>query len=68
MKEEGALEEAEGLIADECVWVLTLEGRPVTVVAFTRVSEKVATITKVYTEPFHRGGKLAERLVRAVCD
>ncbi len=39
----------------------------VSIVVFTRNSERVATITKVFTDPEVRGKNCAERLVRLVC-
>ncbi len=37
------------------------------IVAFTRNSDTLATITKVYTNPDYRRRGCAERLVRRVC-
>ena len=69
MTQEQARAEARELIGNKFVWVLTLgPHRVVSLVAFTRNSEKVGTITKVFTDPAERGGRYAERLVRAVCE
>lgn len=69
---EKAREEARILIANKQVWVLEMHkpnGKPeiATIVAVTRKSEGVATITKVYTPEKWRGHGCAERLVRHVC-
>lgn len=69
---EKAREEARLLIANKQVWVLEIQkrnGAPeiATIVAVTRKSEGVATITKVYTPERWRGKGCAERLVRHVC-
>ena len=41
--------------------------RTTSIVAFSRNTNTMATITKVYTHPDFRGQRRAERLVRAVC-
>lgn len=69
---EKAREEARLLIANKQVWVLEMQKRNekpeiATIVAVTRKSEGVATITKVYTPEKWRGKGCAERLVRHVC-
>lgn len=70
---EKASEEAKLLIANKQVWVLEMMKKPngkpeiATIVAVTRKSEGVATITKVYTPEHWRGNGCAERLVRHVC-
>ncbi|KAG1783534.1 hypothetical protein EV702DRAFT_1040092 [Suillus placidus] len=69
---EKAREEARLLIANKQVWVLEIQkpnGKPeiATIVAVTRKSDGVATITKVYTPEKWRGKGCAERLVRHVC-
>lgn len=69
---ETAREEARLLIANKQVWVLEIQKRNgpseiATIVAVTRKSEGVATITKVYTPEKWRGKGCAERLVRHVC-
>lgn len=64
------MQEARELIVNKLIWVLTSgPDRTVTsLVAFTRNSEKVATITKAFTDPAHRGGGCLERLLGAVCE
>ncbi|KAJ2931526.1 hypothetical protein H1R20_g5568, partial [Candolleomyces eurysporus] len=64
--------EAELLVASGLVWVHRIqrgEGPKeiASIVAYTRNSNKVATITKVYTNPQWRRLGCAERLVRLVC-
>ncbi|KAG7449976.1 uncharacterized protein BT62DRAFT_963526 [Guyanagaster necrorhizus] len=69
----GALREATLLVGQNKVWVHRIrrqgEDRSAiaSIVAFTRNSGKVATITKVYTNPDYRRAGCAERLVRRVC-
>ncbi|KAF8161424.1 acyl-CoA N-acyltransferase [Crassisporium funariophilum] len=65
---DAATYEAQTLIDHKQVWVLKVNGEVVCIVAFTRNSAKVATISKVYTHPDFRGMKYAERLVRHVCN
>ncbi|KAG1864725.1 hypothetical protein DFJ58DRAFT_867114 [Suillus subalutaceus] len=72
LTDEKAREEARLLIANRQLWVLEMQkrnGNPeiATIVAVTRKSEGVATITKVYTPEKWRGNGGAERLVRHVC-
>ncbi|KAG2062664.1 hypothetical protein BDR04DRAFT_1112087 [Suillus decipiens] len=69
---EKAHEEARIMIENKQVWVLEIQkrhGEPeiATIVAVTRKSEGVATISKVYTPEKWRGRGGAERLVRHVC-
>ncbi|KAF9523821.1 hypothetical protein CPB83DRAFT_839380 [Crepidotus variabilis] len=69
---EQAYREADELIHKGLVFVHTLGKEPkpakiVSLVAFTRNTEKTATITKVVTDPEARGRKCAERLTRFVC-
>ncbi|KAG2368881.1 hypothetical protein BDR07DRAFT_1268896 [Suillus spraguei] len=69
---EKAREEANIMIENKQVWVLEIQkrdGEPeiATIVAVTRKSEGVATISKVYTPEKWRGKGSAERLVRHVC-
>ncbi|RXW22374.1 hypothetical protein EST38_g3487 [Candolleomyces aberdarensis] len=64
--------EAELLVASGLVWVHRIqrgEGPKeiASIVAYTRNCNKVATITKVYTNPQWRRLGCAERLVRLVC-
>ncbi|KAJ7579311.1 hypothetical protein C8J56DRAFT_796606 [Mycena floridula] len=72
LTEEKAVKEATLLIQNKQVWVHCVKRRNTDVeeiaslVAFTRVSEDVATITKVYTNPRWRSRGCAERLVRRV--
>ncbi|KDQ63203.1 hypothetical protein JAAARDRAFT_120503 [Jaapia argillacea MUCL 33604] len=68
---EAALLETEALIRDRQLWVHEVRengGEPeiASIVASTRTSEKVAGITKVYTNPLWRKKGCAERLVRMV--
>lgn len=72
LTDDKAREEARILIANKQVWVLEMKKpneKPeiATIVAVTRKSEGVATITKVYTPAKWRGNGCAERLVRHVC-
>ncbi|GLB37824.1 putative FR47-like protein [Lyophyllum shimeji] len=65
-------EEAALLVEKKQVWVHEAQnpGQPkeiASIVAFTRNSENVAAITKVYTNPKWRRRGCAERLVRRVC-
>lgn len=72
LSKEKALEEARLLIANKQVWVLEMQKhneKPeiATIVAVTRKSEGIATITKVYTPSKWRGKGCAKTLVRHVC-
>lgn len=72
LTDEKAHEEARLLIANRQLWVLEMQKcngklEIATIVAVTRKSEGVATITKVYTPEKWRGNGGAERLVRHVC-
>ncbi|KAJ7750043.1 hypothetical protein DFH07DRAFT_549739 [Mycena maculata] len=70
---EGAIKEAATLIRGGQVWVhgVRRPGDPrediASIAAFTRNSETVATISKVFTNPNWRRRGCAERLVRRVC-
>jgi predicted GNAT family acetyltransferase len=73
LTEERAIEEAALLVQNKQVWVLRV-GRVgernmtiASIVAFTRESDSVTGITKVYTSPKWRSRRCAERLVRSVC-
>ncbi|KAJ7072864.1 hypothetical protein C8F01DRAFT_1105519 [Mycena amicta] len=74
LTEEKALLEARKLIQQQQVWVHTIRHvqDPVcneevaSIAAYTRTSETVATITKVFTNPNWRRKGCAERLVRRV--
>ncbi|KZT30898.1 hypothetical protein NEOLEDRAFT_44978 [Neolentinus lepideus HHB14362 ss-1] len=68
---EQALEEARVLVHDHQIWVHEIsQGHEppdiASIVAFTRVSQNVAAITKVYTNPRWRNKGCAVRLVRRV--
>ncbi|KAK0459398.1 uncharacterized protein EV420DRAFT_319471 [Desarmillaria tabescens] len=73
LDDAGALKEATHLVRQNQVWVHRIrqqgEDRSsiASIVAFTRNSDAVATITKVYTNPDYRRRGCAERLVRRVC-
>ncbi|KAG2118010.1 uncharacterized protein F5147DRAFT_833142 [Suillus discolor] len=72
LSKEKAGKEAELLIANKSVWVLEIKKgkeKPeiATIVAATRKSKGVATISKVYTPEKWRGKGCAERLVRHAC-
>ncbi|RDB25406.1 hypothetical protein Hypma_007459 [Hypsizygus marmoreus] len=72
LSRHGAFEEATLLVQNDEVWVheARLPGQPkeiASIVAFTRNSETVAAITKVFTNPKWRRRGCAERLVRRVC-
>ncbi|KAK0212213.1 hypothetical protein DFS33DRAFT_1463661 [Desarmillaria ectypa] len=73
LDDAGALKEATLLVRQNQVWVHRIrrqgEDRSsvASIVAFTRNSNAVATITKVYTNPDYRRRGCAERLVRRVC-
>lgn len=69
-----AIREAQILITNREVWVYNVwpRGRrdltrTTSIVAFSRNTNAMATITKVYTHPDFRGQRRAERLVRTVC-
>lgn len=71
LNHEQALMEATYLVMNHLVWVHAVatgrQTRISSMVAFTRNSDRVATITKVYTHPDFRGQGIAEKLVRHVC-
>jgi len=71
LDEEGALKEATYLIANQFAWVHEVihngKSELACLVATTRNSERVHTISKVYTPPAWRKRGCAERLVRHVC-
>ncbi|TFK65608.1 hypothetical protein BDN72DRAFT_860470 [Pluteus cervinus] len=73
LEQDGADEEAEYLISNGLVWVCEItntntgESDIPCIVAYTRNSKTVATITKVCTSTKWRGRKCAERLVAEVC-
>ncbi|KAF7350847.1 N-acetyltransferase domain-containing protein [Mycena sanguinolenta] len=68
-----ALKEAATLIRNKQIWVHGIRladdvhDEIASIVAFTRNSENVATISKVFTNPVWRRRGCAERLVRRVC-
>lgn len=67
-----AVREAELLIQRQQLWVhevkvLGQEPSIASIVAVTRVTETVAGITKVFTNPQWRSRGCAERLTRHVC-
>ncbi|KAK0196074.1 hypothetical protein F5146DRAFT_1028411 [Armillaria mellea] len=64
LDDAGALKEATLLVRQNQVWT-AVPSHPF--VAFTRNSDGLATITKVYTNPDFRRRGCAERLVRRVC-
>ena len=69
---EGAMEEARLLIANNEVWIHLIQedGQQwdvASIVAASRNSENIATVTKVYTNPDWRRLGCAERLLRRVC-
>ncbi|KAG1795744.1 uncharacterized protein HD556DRAFT_372826 [Suillus plorans] len=69
---EKARKEARLLIANKSVWVLEIKRgnektEIATIVAATRKSEGIATISKVYTPDKWRGKGCAEKLVRHAC-
>lgn len=68
---ESAYQEARALLGRRQAWVLAAHtpnsrSHLASIVAVTRNTENVATITKVYTLPEHRGHGYAETLVRHV--
>lgn len=68
----GSMREARVLVSSRQVWVHTArapDGREgiASLVAFTRNTDTVSAITKVYTNPDWRKLGCAERLVRRVC-
>ena len=73
MSREAALQEARSLIGNKEVWIHLIheEGNEewdvASIVAASRNSESVATVTKVYTNPQWRKLGCAERLLRRVC-
>ncbi|KAL1729491.1 acyl-CoA N-acyltransferase [Schizophyllum commune] len=72
LDDAGALREARLLITNKQVWVHIIRdhtGREgiASLVAFTRNTDRVSAITKVYTNPDWRKLGCAERLVRRVC-
>ena len=72
LSKDRAREEAEILVHNEEVWVHTArnhaqEEEIASIVACTRNSATVGTITKVFTNPRWRRRGCAERLVRRVC-
>ncbi|KAF8870886.1 hypothetical protein BD779DRAFT_1578477 [Infundibulicybe gibba] len=69
LTEEQALREATLLVNKQLVWVYreTKTAAIASIVAFTRNSESVATISKVITHPAWRRRGCAEKLVRRVC-
>ncbi|KAG8980544.1 hypothetical protein FRB90_007651 [Tulasnella sp. 427] len=72
LSEEDATREAKGYIAARQMYVYNVvdertgEVETASIVCVTRSSLNVAAITKVYTNPMHRGQKCAEKLVRFV--
>ncbi|KAF5357406.1 hypothetical protein D9758_005951 [Tetrapyrgos nigripes] len=69
---QGAVREASILIQNATVWIHEVRWpnkapMVASLVAFTRNSATVSTITKVYTNPGARGMGCAQRLVRRVC-
>ncbi|KAF9073560.1 hypothetical protein BDP27DRAFT_1318498 [Rhodocollybia butyracea] len=73
LERSGALKEAKLLIEKEQVWVhYVSEGgsspQMTCIAAFTRNTENMATITKVYTPGAHRCRGYAKHLVREVCE
>ncbi|KAF8150535.1 hypothetical protein K438DRAFT_439336 [Mycena galopus ATCC 62051] len=73
LSHEDAIKEATTLIRNNQVWVHGIRRADdvhedvASIVAFTRNSENVATISKVFTNPTWRRRGCAERLVRRVC-
>ncbi|KAJ7099419.1 hypothetical protein B0H15DRAFT_546209 [Mycena belliarum] len=73
LTQEGAIKEAAILIRDHQVWVHGIRrvgdvaDDIASIVAFTRNTDAVATISKVFTNPIWRRRGCAERLVRRVC-
>ncbi|EIN13944.1 hypothetical protein PUNSTDRAFT_117576 [Punctularia strigosozonata HHB-11173 SS5] len=70
-REEGFAEAVE-YIRNQQIWVHEIsedggQSAIASIVAVTRSSDKVAAITKVYTNPEWRSRRCAERLVRHVC-
>ncbi|KAJ7125302.1 hypothetical protein C8R44DRAFT_782835 [Mycena epipterygia] len=70
---EGAIKEAATLIRANQIWVHAIRRADdvvddiASIVAFTRNTDTVATISKVFTNPAWRRRGCAERLVRRVC-
>ncbi|KAJ6491644.1 hypothetical protein C8R47DRAFT_976415 [Mycena vitilis] len=73
LSREGAIKEAATLIQSNQIWVhgIRREGDThdaiASIVAFTRNTDNVATISKVFTNPDWRSRGCAERLMRRVC-
>jgi len=73
LTQASALRESTYLVNNNLVWVHRLrvpgqtQSELASVVAFTRNSESIATISKVFTNPKWRRLGCAERLVRRVC-
>ncbi|KAJ7033367.1 hypothetical protein C8F04DRAFT_623124 [Mycena alexandri] len=73
LSHESAIKEAAILIRNQQIWVhgMRFDGDVhediASIVAFTRNSDNVATISKVFTNPTWRRRGCAERLVRRVC-
>ncbi|KIO17348.1 hypothetical protein M407DRAFT_85086 [Tulasnella calospora MUT 4182] len=69
---EDATKEARGYIANRQMYVYNIVDErtgaveTASIVCVTRTSQNVSAITKVYTNPMHRGKKCAEKLVRFV--
>lgn len=69
---EDATKEARGYIANRQMYVYNIVDEQTgsvetaSIVCATRTSQNVSAITKVYTNPLHRGKKCAEKLVRFV--
>ncbi|KAK7472321.1 hypothetical protein VKT23_000440 [Stygiomarasmius scandens] len=73
LEQKGALLEASILIRNRTVWIHEVirpngEIETACLVAFTRNSDTMSTITKVYTNPNTRGMGCAQRLMRRVCE
>ncbi|KAG8933442.1 hypothetical protein FRC02_011820 [Tulasnella sp. 418] len=71
LSEDGAVLEATGMIKNGQMFVYNIASEDghietASIVCVTRTSGSVSAITKVYTNPDHRGRKYAERLVRHV--
>ncbi|KAF7362419.1 N-acetyltransferase domain-containing protein [Mycena venus] len=73
LSHESAIKEAATLIRNNQIWVHGIRLADdvhddiASIVAFTRNSDNVATISKVFTNPTWRRRGCAERLVRRVC-
>jgi len=55
------------MIEKGAVWVLKHDGNIVSSVSFTRTTQSVAAITKVFTPANYRSKGYARLLVRGVC-